>query len=63
MDAPKDICLWPKSSNGSVYIPYVISSKYSKRFFIHPCSRETLVKELLWQLFGNAVCFIENYEF
>ncbi|XP_077306325.1 low choriolytic enzyme-like [Lithobates pipiens] len=27
-DCPKDICLWPKSSNGSVYIPYVISSKY-----------------------------------
>ncbi|XP_077306324.1 tolloid-like protein 1 [Lithobates pipiens] len=26
---PKDICLWGKSSDGNVYIPYVISSDYS----------------------------------
>lgn len=35
-------CMWPKSSDGKVYVPYVIASHYCKHWilqgFFHSCS-------------------------
>uniref|UniRef100_A0A3Q1I4V3 Metalloendopeptidase n=1 Tax=Anabas testudineus TaxID=64144 RepID=A0A3Q1I4V3_ANATE len=41
-------CLWPKASDGNVYVPYRISSQYSQR------ERETIIQGL--QSFAQSTC-------
>ncbi|KAJ8340228.1 hypothetical protein SKAU_G00348610 [Synaphobranchus kaupii] len=41
-------CKWPKSSDGNVYVPYVISNQYS--------SREKTIIERGLQSFGTSTC-------
>lgn len=52
--------LWPKSSDGKVYIPYIIANHYRKRLHMFHVLQE-YIQDLFWFSFSFfIICFFVN---